>query len=69
MGMQKWKVEITLSVDDIWVADGFEATKERIEEHMLEILPQAYEHEFKVNAKVISAPDKKVIDKLQGYEK
>jgi hypothetical protein len=67
MAMQKWKIEVTLAVEDSWVADGFDATKEIMEERLKELLPYAYSFEFKVRAKVIEAPPKQKIKELQGY--
>jgi hypothetical protein len=65
----KWKLEITLEVADTWVEDGFDA-KERlddIQESIEHLIPYAYAHEFKVKARVISAPDNKKIREIQGY--
>lgn len=68
----KWKLQVTLEVSENWIEDGFDAsTKESLEvmeEVLRERLPYAYDHEFKIGIKVISAPDQKVIRKLQGYE-
>ncbi len=52
----KWTMKVSVSVDSSWVADGFEATKERMEEAM------------KVSVKILSKPDKKKIRKIQGYK-
>lgn len=59
----KWMVEIT--VDETWVADGFDLTKDRAQEMVAKTLPYATNSEIK--ARVISTPDKKLIRKVQGY--
>ncbi len=65
----KWTMKVSVSVDSSWVADGFEATKERMEEAIKSgILPYAYGHEKKVSVKILSKPDKKKIRKIQGYK-
>lgn len=64
----KWELKVTIAVDPTWVEDGFEPTPERIIEELSKALPYAYSHELKVTARTISAPDPKVIRKLQGYE-
>lgn len=64
-----WKIEVTLTVDESWIADGFNAANrlEEIEEKLTYLLPYAYENEFKVTAKIKTAPDAKVIQELQGF--
>ena len=59
----KWVVEI--EVDKFWVEDGFNLTDERAHDLMTNDLTFAYGHEFKT--KVLSAPDKAAIMKVQGY--
>jgi methyl coenzyme M reductase subunit D len=68
--MKTWKIEITLKVDDSWVADGFDASEriEEIEDLMTNMLPYAYEHEVQAKVKILKAPAKEAILKLQGYE-
>ena len=63
MAMLKWTIEI--SVDTTWVADGFDFTKERAENMILNDLLWAYSHEVK--AKIIKAPAPEKIAKIQGY--
>ena len=63
MSKLKWTVEI--AIDKTWIEDGFNLTKERAEEMVRHELPYSYGHETSV--RIISKPDKKVIDKLQGY--
>lgn len=59
----KWTVEFT--VDETWVADGFDLNEERALGMVENALPFAYEHEF--SAKVIKSPEKSAILKAQGY--
>lgn len=69
--MKTWKIEITMRVSDSWIEDGFNL-KERIDsgevsELMTGMLPHAYDHEVTAKVKIISAPDPKKIEELQGY--
>lgn len=59
----KWVVEIT--VDETWVADGFDLTAERVEAMIGSDLRFANENEY--GAKILKAPKKKDIEKAQGY--
>lgn len=59
----KWVVEFT--VDETWVADGFDLTEERAHEMIQNDLRYSYSTE--TSAKVITAPDPKLIAKAQGY--
>ena len=61
-GKIKWVVEI--GVDKCWVEDGFEMTRERMERMLQNELQFASGTE--VSARIISAPDKRVIKKIQG---
>jgi hypothetical protein len=62
----KWTVEI--EIDETWVADGYEATAERVQEAILcYSLGYAYDHEVKV--KTLKAPSKAAIRAAQGYTK
>lgn len=68
--MKKFVIQVDMQVADLWIEDGFDLSKEGIEameELILQRLPWAKESEFKVKVKVISQPDEKVIQKLQGY--
>ena len=60
-GKIKWVVEI--GVDRCWVEDGFEVTKERVENMLQRDLQFALGRE--VSARILSSPDKKVIKKIQ----
>jgi hypothetical protein len=60
----RWTVEFT--VDETWVADGFELTQERALEMLAKDLSYAYEHEL--GARIVSEPDQKAIRKAQGYK-
>ena len=59
----KWTVEF--EVTETWVADGFNITDNKAMSMMEEALPFASGAEFK--AKVIKAPDSKLIRQTQGY--
>jgi hypothetical protein len=59
----KWIVSI--EVDPLWIADGFNLTEERLNEMLLRELSWAYAHEVK--GQIIEAPDPKAILKEQGY--
>ena len=64
-----WKLEVTLRVDDSWIADGFDMNEEKIEQvidSLSHILPYAYGHEFIVKARVTKRPDKAIISRLQS---
>lgn len=62
----KWVVEI--EVDETWVADGYEATADRVKEAILgHSLGFAYENEIKVRQ--ISKPSDKSIRIAQGESK
>lgn len=64
MAMLKWTIEI--SVDDSWVADGFDMTDERAKEMLASTLPYAYGHE--ILAKVTKYADATKVGELQGYK-
>ena len=59
----KWVVEF--EVTESWVEDGFEINEDRANDMLASALPFAYGNELK--AKVIKAPDAKLIRKTQGY--
>ena len=59
-----WTVKF--SVDKLWVEDGFDLTDERAHEMIWRDLQWATGDELK--AKVIEAPDSKLIRKIQGYK-
>jgi len=61
----KWVVEFT--VDETWVADGFDLNEDRAKEMIEEALPYSYDYETKV--KILKSPDSKAILKAQGYIK
>ena len=69
--MQKWKIEITIEVADLWVADGFNMG-ERIaglqSELAGDLLPFARPDEVKVKCKLLSAPSWDTLCKLQKGE-
>ena len=59
----KWTVEF--SVDESWVAAGFDLTKERAHEMLATDLAGAHNHE--ILTKIVKAPDPDHIATLQGY--
>lgn len=61
----KWTVEF--SVDPYWVEDGFNITDESALEMLSSDLTYA-NIGTELKAKVIKAPDAKLIRKVQGYE-
>lgn len=69
MAKKTWVFQITLQVDESWVADGFDG-KERTEEieALLEgLLPYAYSHEYKIKCKCVKSPSAEEVLKIQGY--
>lgn len=62
--MQTWKLEVEINVSDHWVADGYEATPERV----ARLLEEEGNVLCDVSAKTISAPDPAVIRELQGVK-
>jgi hypothetical protein len=63
--MQKFKWVVEFEVTETWVADGFNITQGKAIDMIANVLPFASGAEFK--AKVIEAPDSKLIRKTQGY--
>ena len=61
----KWIVEFT--VDQTWIEDGFQITNNKALGMLENCLPFARGDEFA--AKVLEAPDSKLIRKIQGYGK
>jgi hypothetical protein len=59
----KWVVEF--EVAETWVEDGFNLTEEEAKNMMANALPFAYGTEFA--AKIIKAPNEKLILQTQGY--
>ena len=59
----KWVVEF--EVTENWVEDGFNISETRALNMLANALPYAYGSEL--SAKVIKAPDPKLIRKTQGY--
>lgn len=60
----KWVVEF--SVDESWIADGFDLTDERAKEMIEHTLPYSYGSE--TEARVLKSPNPTVIRHLQGYD-
>lgn len=67
--MKTWKIEIKLKVSDNWIEDGFDASErtQEIADMMQGLLPYAYGNEIQAKVKIIKAPSKEEILKLQGY--
>ena len=61
--MLKWTV--VFSVDESWVADGFDLTDERAKEMLAHDLKGAFNSE--IHAKVIRYPSARRVAWLQGY--
>lgn len=59
----RWAVEIVVS--EVWVADGFDLTEERLKEMVMSDLSCAHGHEVRVA--IVKRPDPKAIAKAQGY--
>jgi len=63
--MKRFKWTIEIEVDETWVADGFDATDERIHAMLANDLRYAYGREL--GAKVIKRPPDEDVAKAQGY--
>lgn len=59
----KWTVEISIS--EIWVADGFDLTEERLRDMVASHLGYACHNEIAV--RVVKAPEPAAIAKAQGF--
>lgn len=64
MAKFKWTVEFT--VDEVWVADGFEIDKDRALDMIATTLPHSVSTEF--NARIIAKPPADKIARAQGYK-
>lgn len=58
---------ISVGIDNGWVSDGFEFTKDNLTNKIQTLLPFATSNE--IDAKIIKFPSRKIINKLQGYKK
>jgi hypothetical protein len=58
-----WTVSIT--VDKVWVEDGFNLTPERLKEMVQSDLNFSYDHEIEVA--ILSGPSPAAIRRAQGY--
>ena len=67
-----WEATIKLSVDGIWVADGFDIDAEALQEELVSMLERrlGYANEGEVEAEVVklSSPNKTLIKTMQGYK-
>ena len=66
MAKKKFKWVVEIEVDEVWVADGFNLTEDRMHDIMCDALPFAYG--FEIDTKVLDAPSNKRIAKAQGYK-
>ena len=68
--MKTWKAEITISVADSWIVDGFNLTETRLnkilEAGMEKALPYAYAGEISVGGKISKEPPMQDILRLQN---
>lgn len=63
--MVTFKLEVTIKVHETWIVDGYAATPERIEKIIRENdLTYAYDHEYRVKAKMLSGPTKKELKEI-----
>lgn len=60
--MLEWTVKIRVA--DVWVADGYEATAERVKDALITQHGYCYDHEIEVE--LVSAPAPADVHKLQG---
>lgn len=58
---------VEIEIDEIWVADGYEVTAERIQEAIL-TYSLGYARDEEVKVKIVKAPSKKSIAAAQGSE-
>lgn len=58
----KWTIEIT--IDESWVADGFDFDDDRLDGLLNHLVPYALSHER--SARVVKMPPPGAIDKLQN---
>ncbi len=65
---KKFKWVIELEVDELWVADGYEARAEDIQEAILSYSLGCARYD-EVKVKILEAPTQKRVDKAQGYQK
>lgn len=63
---KRYRWEVQIDVDAVWVADGFNLTEERLRSMVGRALAHAYGHEFAV--KVLRAPPEHAIAIEQGAD-
>lgn len=61
----KWVLEI--EIDETWVADGYEATADRVKEAILSY-SLGYAYDYEVKTKLLKKPLKRDIRRAQGYK-
>ena len=68
----RWTFTGTITVTDVWVADGFDLTQEKlkdlIEEGLSGVLGYARPDEYEATAQITATPDPKAIRREQGYQ-
>ena len=68
---QKWTLEVTVEVSEMWVEDGYEFTPEGLVELLSEhsvLKWYDYNKEMRVTATAKSIPPKATIRRIQGYK-
>ena len=68
---QKWTVEVTVEVAEMWVEDGYEFTPEEVVEILSQHSVLRYydcNREMRVTATAKSIPPKATIRRVQGYK-
>lgn len=68
--MKTWELKVKLEVGNVWLEDGFDASEriEEINDLLSSLLPHAFGSEFKITTKIIKAPKKEELLKIQGYK-
>ena len=62
MKKYQWVVEIT--VDETWIADGWDLTEERLSDMISSQLRYAYSHEY--SGKILKKPTKRELNKARN---
>ena len=63
--MEKFTWTVKFTVDETWVADGFELTEELAKDMIQNQIPYSFEEETSI--KIIKTPKRSDILKAQGY--
>ena len=62
MAMLKWVVEF--SIDESWIADGFDLTEERAKEMIANEIGWSYS--FETSARIVKRPDVAILKRIQN---